>query len=272
MNDRLSLTKYQSIGNDYLFLNAANFPVPSKERIRQICHRHFGIGSDGLLYGGYINNHFKLTVFNPDASIAEISGNGSRIFARAMYDLGMVEIGQRFEILTNFYTVQCHLISASDAAINMGMPVFDAPNIPKFQETGISIYVNDRNYRYYPVSVGNPHCVIFVDEITEEHVIADGPVLEKNTAFPEKTNIEFARIVDANNIKIAIWERGAGYTLSSGSGACAAFAIARKLNLCSPQRTIAHMFGGRLALTEDPVGGSIIQSGPVSKIAECYLS
>ena len=269
MSSKLHLVKYHALGNDYLFLNSADSDVPSNEFIKEICHRNFGIGSDGLLYGGCENGVFELTIFNPDASIAEISGNGSRIFARAMYDLGFVKIGQKFDILTNFRTVSCELSSLENISVNMGKPSFEAPNIPIFRKDGTSITVNGREYRYFPVSMGNPHCVIFVGEIIHEHVLSDGPILEQNLAFPEKTNVQFAHVTNEDNILAEIWERGAGYTLASGSSACAVFAVARKLNKCSKSVAVK-MPGGTLKLSENP-DKTITQSGPVTKIADCFV-
>ncbi|MDE6431934.1 MAG: diaminopimelate epimerase [Opitutales bacterium] len=265
----IHLIKYHALGNDYLFLDSATFDKPSSEFIKQICHRNFGIGSDGLLYGGYVNGQFKLTIFNPDSSIAEISGNGTRIFARAMFDLGLINIGQKFEILTNFRTVSCCLMAADCISVNMGSPSFEAPNIPIVGKDGANITINGRTYKYYSVSLGNPHCVIFVDAILHEDVLSDGPILEKNIAFPEKTNVQFAHIIDSENISIEIWERGAGYTLASGSSACAVFSVARKLKICFSRVTV-HMPGGDLLLLENS-NETITQTGPVVKIADCEV-
>jgi diaminopimelate epimerase len=122
---------------------------------------------------------------------------------------------------------------------------------------------------YYAVSVGNPHCVIFVDSLVRERVLLDGPILENNPAFPEKTNVEFAHVWGQNDIGIEIWERGAGYTLASGSGSCGVFAVARRLGKCAPSARI-HMPGGILRV-EETEKGSILQTGPVERIAECTV-
>ncbi len=269
MPKQVLFSKYQALGNDYLFLDSSKYELLSNESIKLVCDRHFGIGSDGILYGGYQNREFHVTIINPDASIAEVSGNGMRIFLCAMHDLGYAPVNSEFPVSTPFKTVYCKIISRESFSVNMGVAVFSGCNIPDFVDSGIDIRVNERSYTYYPVSIGNPHCVIFTDDIIHDNVITDGPVLEENKEFIEKTNVQFANIIDDNNIKIEIWERGAGYTLASGSSSCAVFAVARKLKKCS-NVVYMHMPGGDLLLEEN-TKGEIIQTGPAKKIANCVV-
>ncbi len=269
MGHKAYYAKYHALGNDYLFLDSSRYDAPSEDFIKQICHRNFGIGSDGILYGGYSSDRFQVKIFNPDASFAEISGNGLRIFARAMYDLGNITIGQEFNIFTNFKVVKCQILSEDKISVNMGIPLFNDKNIPIFQIEGINVEVHGRKYRYYPVSMSNPHCVIFTDKIEHKYVLSDGALLEKQIAFPEKTNVQFANVIDDKNIFLEIWERGAGHTLASGSSACAVFAVARKLKKCSMHVDV-HMPGGTLSLEEN-IDNTITQCGPVKKIADCYV-
>jgi diaminopimelate epimerase len=272
----LCFTKYQALGNSYLFLDSSRFRLPSAYGIRKICDGNFGIGSDGLLYGSRVGEKkFSLRIFNPDGSEAEISGNGLRIFSRAMFELGQVTAGEKFFISTVKKNVECEIFPAEDfpaeeIAIDMGLPLFSDGNIPTFAKGSSLVVANGKEYEYYPVSLGNPHCVIFTDELIIDEVKISGRILEQNPMFPEKTNVEFAKIIDRSNILIEIWERGTGRTLACGSGACAVFAVANKLNLCADSARI-QMPGGTLLLRLSPAG-SIIQSGPASKIATCHVA
>jgi diaminopimelate epimerase len=265
----VKILKYHALGNDYLFIDSAASERPAPDFVRRICHRNFGIGSDGILYGGVSHGNFEVTVINPDASIAETSGNGLRIFARAMLDCGNVSIGDEFRVDTHFREVLCKIVSGTDVAVDMGVPLFSAANLPTDTRFGHGIEVNGRKYVYHAVSMGNPHCVVFVDSLVHEHVLDDGPILEGNQRFPARTNVQFANVLGQNDINIEIWERGAGYTLASGSSSCGVFAVARRLGMCSKSARI-HMPGGMLSL-EEAGGGSIVQTGPVEMIAECVV-
>jgi diaminopimelate epimerase len=268
-NEAVRFTKYHALGNDYLFLDASKFLMPGSGAVRKICHRNFGIGSDGILYGSKLKNGaLAVKIINPDGSEAEISGNGLRIFARAMLDLGHVKIGETFFIET-VKTSRCSVISEKWIEVDMGIPSFSGGNIPDFSGDSAMLVVNGTEYEYFPVSVGNPHCVVFVDTLVPENVRDLGPIFEANSAYPDGTNVEFVRIIDKENIAVETWERGAGYTLACGSGACATFAVANKLNLCSDCVTV-RMPGGGLEVKISQ-SGSIVQSGPVEKIATCYV-
>ncbi|MDR2779239.1 MAG: diaminopimelate epimerase [Puniceicoccales bacterium] len=271
-NDELCFIKYHALGNDYLFLDASRFKLPTMAGIKKICHRKFGIGSDGILYGSKVgNNIFKVQIINPDGTTAEMSGNGVRIFARAMFDLGKISSHSEFLVKTFKKTVTCNILSKDRIEVDMGCPLFKDSNIPYFSSGSSTFTVNETNttYRYYPVSMGNPHCVIFVNKLSCEEIKIAGPFLEHNQMFPEKTNVQFAKIIDKNTIAIEIWERGAGHTLASGSSACAVFAVAQKLNLCSNNVKI-HMPGGILNV-KTIKSGNIMQKGPVEQIATCQL-
>ncbi|MDR1595829.1 MAG: diaminopimelate epimerase [Puniceicoccales bacterium] len=270
MVQSIRLIKYQALGNDYLFLDASEFPMPDSDQIRKICHRNFGIGSDGVLYGGVSDGcDFFVQIINPDGSIAEISGNGVRIFSRAMFDLGLVAAGEKFFVKTAKKNVECAVFCANRVAVDMGHPTFNDKNIPHFPGNSSVLTAGRKEYECFPVSIGNPHCVIFVDELSLDEVEISGKILEHNEMFHENTNVEFAKIMDRENIAIEIWERGVGRTLACGSGACAAFAVSRRLGLCSDEIK-AHMAGGTLDLAFSD-SGTIIQNGPVEKIASCVV-
>ncbi|MDR1401551.1 MAG: diaminopimelate epimerase [Puniceicoccales bacterium] len=263
-------TKYHALGNSYLFLDASEFQLPASAGIRKICDGNFGLGSDGLLHGGKIcDGNFSLRIFNPDGSEAEISGNGLRIFSRAMFDLGHVSAGGEFFVKTAKKNVACKVISTGEIEVDMGFPMFRDGNIPFFGEGSFPLAANGKSYECYPVSMGNPHCVIFTAELSSDEVRTSGKILEQNQMFPERTNVEFAKVIDRGSIEVEIWERGTGYTLACGSGACAVFAVAKKLDLCSDHAEI-QMPGGSLRL-KMLSNGSIIQTGPVERIASCCV-
>ncbi|MDR2720957.1 MAG: diaminopimelate epimerase [Puniceicoccales bacterium] len=265
----MKLVKYHALGNDYLFINSSEEDFPEPKFVRRICQRNFGIGADGVLYGGVSNGEFCVSIINPDASVAEISGNGVRIFARAMLDCGHVISGDEFSVNTGFCRVICKIISANEISVDIGVPLFFAKNLPAKPKFGHHINVNGRDYTYYAVSVGNPHCVIFTDQLVREHVFSDGPILESNPSFIEKTNVQFAHVVGESKIEIEIWERGVGYTLASGSSSCGVFAVARMLGQCGP--TVDVCMRGGILCVEETQGKTIVQTGSVQRIAKCVL-
>jgi diaminopimelate epimerase len=270
--------KYHALGNDYLVLDPADFPgwgVPTVEQIRVICHRNFGIGSDGILWGPLpaAGGAFGLRIFNPDGSEAEKSGNGLRIFSRFLLDLGRV--GQApFLIETpggrvrsviradGLITVAMGVVSFASAAIPVAGPSREVLNEP--------ITIQGRAFIYCAATIGNPHCVIPLPEVSPELARRFGPDLEVHPNFPRRINVQFLQIIDRRNIRIEIWERGAGYTLASGSSSSAAAAVARRLGLVDAAVTV-HMPGGTLAI-EIGEDFAITMTGPVTKVAEGALS
>jgi diaminopimelate epimerase len=237
----MKFEKYHALGNDYLVYdpNGGHITFSEKEIIR-ICHRNFGLGSDGILVGPSSSDkaHFKLQILNPDGSEAEKSGNGLRIFARFLRDIEKVSTDP-FQIETLGGVVSCQ-VSADKTTITveMGKVSFQSDVIP-VKITGDareicdeSIEVNGQNLKYYAATIGNPHCVIPVNQVNTDMALELGPGLENHPNFPNRTNVQFLEIIDRNRIKIEIWERGAGYTLASGSSSSAAGAVARKMGAC----------------------------------------
>jgi len=265
--------KYQALGNDYLVLEVpgAGDAVPSPELVRAVCDRHFGVGADGVLVESAApGGRLALRIFNPDGSEAEKSGNGLRIFARYLWDRGRVG-GEVFEVATRGGVARCQVRDAGRAVfVEMGVASFDALVIPvagpRREVVDEELEVGGERLRFTAVSVGNPHCVVFVDAPTPELARRLGPSLEAHPVFPRRTNVQFARVVDRGRIELEIWERGAGYTLASGSSACAAAAASVRLGLCDGAVTVA-MPGGELAITVAADYG-LTMFGPVRKVAE----
>ena len=270
--------KYHALGNDYIVLNPADFPswkpAPSVEQIRVVCHRNFGVGSDGILWGPLPSqkSEFGLRIFNPDGSEAEKSGNGLRIFSRYLWDQGLVK-NPNFTIEVPGGNVQSMIKDGGKLiTIAMGSVNFDSTKIP-VNLTGSprevineKITLLDREFTYCAATIGNPHCVIPLTEISADLAHKYGPHFEVHTNFPRKTNVQFLKVLDRKNIQIEIWERGAGYTLASGSSSSAAAAVAHRLGLVDKSITV-HMPGGQIGI-EIGDNFSIMMTGTVNKVAE----
>ena len=245
--------KYHGLGNDYLVIDPAKCNLKlNAESVKRICDRNYGIGSDGILYGPIIadDGSILLRIFNPDGSEAEKSGNGLRIFSRYLIEAGYVT-SQDFEIDTEGGRVSVHLDSPDGSLMTVGMGrlTFDSDQIPvkgpKREVLLEPLEVDNRVIKICAVSIGNPHCVVARD-IIDRHLAMDlGPLIEKNSLFPHRTNVQFMKVLDRGNIQIEIWERGAGYTLASGSSSCAAAGVAFKLGYCDSDIRV-HMPGGTL--------------------------
>jgi len=246
--------KYHALGNDYIVLDPRDFPAwspaPTVEQIRVVCHRNFGVGSDGILWGPLPSqqSEFGLRIFNPDGSEAEKSGNGLRIFSRFLWDQQLVK-HPNFSVETPGGHVQVAIKDGGQLlTIAMGSVSFDSAKIPvpgaPREVLNEKITILDREFTYNAATIGNPHCVIPLPEISPELAHKYGPHLETHPNFPRKTNVQFLRVLDRANIQIEIWERGAGYTLASGSSSSASAAVAHRLGLVDRSVTV-HMPGGQ---------------------------
>jgi diaminopimelate epimerase len=243
--------KYQALGNDYLVVELADEAALTPARVRRICDRHYGVGSDGILLGRLEPQGFGLRILNPDGSEAEKSGNGLRIFARYLWDTGRVG-GDAFAVVTKGGTVQCQVREAGASIfVEMGKASFASAQIPVAgparDVVGERLEVGGEGFTFTGVTVGNPHCVIHTDALSPALAQKWGPLLETHALFPNRTNVQFVKVLDRQRIQIEIWERGAGYTLASGSSSCAAAAASVRLGLCAGDLTVI-MPGGTLAI------------------------
>lgn len=273
----MKFSKYHALGNDYLVMEPSELGEnPSPEKIARICHRNFGIGSDGILLGPLPSSRapFGLRIFNPDGSEAEKSGNGIRIFSRYLFDTGRVG-GYEFKLDTLGGVVRSTVSQEGrEVRVEMGRVSFLSRQIPVTgpdrEVLNESIEANGRTFTYCAATIGNPHCVIPLTSVDESLARMFGPSLENHPNFPKRTNVQFLQILDRQNIRIEIWERGAGYTLASGSSSSASAAVARKLGLVDGSVTV-HMPGGKLAID---VGEDfdILMTGPVTHVAGGVLN
>jgi diaminopimelate epimerase len=270
--------KYHALGNDYIVLDPRDFPswqpAPTVEQIRVVCHRNFGVGSDGILWGPLPSqkSEFGLRIFNPDGSEAEKSGNGLRIFSRYLWDQKLVK-SPMFTVETPGGQVQVVIKDNGQLlTIAMGSVSFDSTKIPVVltgaprEVINEKISVLDREFTYCAATIGNPHCVIPLPTVTSELAHKYGPHLETHPNFPRKTNVQFLQVLDRANIRIEIWERGAGYTLASGSSSSASAAVAHRLGLVDRNVTV-HMPGGQIGI-EIGENFSIMMTGTVNKVAD----
>ncbi len=273
----MQFSKYHALGNDYIVLNPDDVGSQlTSSQIRLICDRNYGVGSDGILFGPFETpeGDISLQIFNPDGSEAEKSGNGLRIFSRYLWDRGMVH-ERPFTIMTAGGKVMAQVHKGGrNVTVDMGRVSFDSRRVPvkgpPREVINEAIIVDGHELRFCAATIGNPHCVILQDEITAEEARKWGPLIEKDPRFPNRTNVQFMKILDRANIQIEIWERGAGYTLASGSSSSAAAAVAYRLGLCDSQIAV-HMPGGKIDITVSS-DFLITMSGPVTKIADGTIS
>jgi diaminopimelate epimerase len=269
--------KYHALGNDYIVLDSDEVHINlDEQQIITICHRNYGIGSDGILMGTVekATGDFSLRIFNPDGSEAEKSGNGLRIFARYLLDKGLVG-SDPFTVHTRGGDVRVEIREGGKSiSVEMGRISFDSTRIPVTGVAGEVInqkmVVDGIELIYCAATIGNPHCVIVKDEISKEETCRLGPKIEVMPCFPNRTNVQFVKIMDKNSIRIEIWERGAGYTLASGSSGSAAAAVAYRLGYCDSHITV-HMSGGRLDIAISGDYG-ILMTGSVTRVAEGNIS
>ena len=269
----MNFWKYHALGNDYLVLDPKELAEPlTVEQVKLICHRNFGLGSDGILLGPLPSTQAQigLRIYNPDGSQAEKSGNGLRIFSRYLWDRKLVG-NDEFAIETAGGLVKSTVFeNGRMVRVEMGKVSFSSEKIPVTgparEVINESITVGGKTFQYCAATVGNPHCVLPMNEISADLAKQFGPLLEVHPNFPNRTNVQFLKVLDRANIQIEIWERGAGYTLASGSSSSAAASVAHKLGLCDRSITV-HMPGGKLAI-EINENFEILMTGPVTKVSE----
>lgn len=275
----MEFLKYHALGNDYL-VSTSEHPDFSKneltsEQVRKICHRNFGLGSDGILVGGKDDseNCFTLKIYNPDGSTAEKSGNGLRIFARSLWDRKLVN-QSKFKIVTSGGIVSAQVDSSGQSVtVEMGSVSFQSNIIlgtGKGREVlNETLEINGEKLTFCSATIGNPHCVVLHRTISVEETLRLGPLIETHPSFPNRTNVQFLEVLNRNTIRIEIWERGAGYTLASGSSSCAAASVAHRLGLCDAEIAVL-MPGGQIDITISE-NYNIIMKGSVTRIGKMTL-
>jgi len=271
----IPFVKGHGLGNDYIVIDASDLPAPlTPQQVERICDRNWGVGSDGilLLVPAWAGAEFGLRIFNPDGSEAEKSGNGLRIFAKYLHDHGRAS-RPTFTVDTKGGRVECrcHLSGGrmGEVTVEMGRCTFVAPEIPmtgpRREVVGEPLQVAGRTLTVTVVSVGNPHCVVFTDRLDEAETRRVGPLIETHPVFPNRTNVQFARVASRSEVDILIWERGAGWTLASGSSSSAVACAAVRNGLCDHGLVTVRMPGGTLSVDVRP-DWSIRLQGPVEEV------
>lgn len=267
-----AFAKYEALGNDYLVIDPARTQLPiTRETVALLCDRHVGLGGDGVLYGPiFESDAVRLQIFNSDGSECEKSGNGLRMFACYLRDRGHVT-SDRFVLRTiaGDAAVQVVDLDAGVFTIAMGTFSFDSERIPALgpprRLIDEPLELDGEALRINCVHVGNPHCVILGDAISRDRTQRLGPLISRHAMFPAGINVQFAAVRDRRNIAVEVWERGSGYTLASGSSACAVACVALARELVEPSVTV-HMPGGRLAVAITPAR-EILLTGEARAVA-----
>lgn len=267
----INFTKMNGLGNDFIIIDYENYIKSGKsvkELAIKLCDRHFSIGADGLFVvdPNVTNTDAKWIFYNNDGSIAQMCGNGIRCFAKYLYDKKLVT-KKEFSIETLAGTMIPQILDDGRIKVNMSKPILDPQKIPADIENNLNfkVPVSDREFTANAISMGNPHCIIITDENTKELALKYGREIETHKLFPEKTNVEFIKILSRNEINLDVWERGCGITLACGTGACAS-TVAGILNGLLDSKVKVNLPGGQLEIewrgTKDNPNMDIYMSGP----------
>lgn len=271
----MHFTKMQGCGNDYVYIDCFRHPVPHDPAglSRIISDRHFGIGSDGLiLICPSLKADALMRMFNADGSEAEMCGNGIRCVAKYVHDHGLVR-KPTLTVETGRGVLKLDLEiqggSVRQVRVDMGEPILQADRIPTTLPGDppilVPLQIGDRSFAVTCVSMGNPHCVTFVDEATDELVLGIGPRIENHTAFPRRTNVEFVSVKAADEVAVRVWERGSAETLACGTGACGV-AVAGVLAGKTQRKIVAHLPGGDLQLYWSEKDNHVYMTGPAVEV------
>lgn len=272
----MKFTKMQGLGNDYVYVNCLKETVvhPSEMAIR-VSDRHFGIGADGLiLIRPSVKADFEMEMYNADGSRGEMCGNGIRCVAKYVYDYGLTDktrisvdtLGGVKELELTVEEGKVKLVK-----VDMGKPVLEPPRIPIVTEADVvinqPIQVNGLEYRMTGVSMGNPHAVVFLEDIKSLDIEKTGPLFEHHVCFPKRINTEFVRVVDRHTVEMRVWERGSGETLACGTGACAV-TVACVLNGLTEEEITVKLLGGDLQIQWDRENDTVYMTGPAEIVFE----
>jgi len=266
-------TKMHGLGNDYLFIDGATQAVDDPAELsRRMTHRHLGVGADGIILVLPSDTAaFAMRIFNADGSEAETCGNGVRCFAKYVFERGMTaKTDFVIDTLAGPNRVVLELKNGAVTSVrsNMGEPRFDRREIPMVGPPGRVIEepldVDGETYLITCANIGNPHTVIFVEDATAVPLADIGPAIERHPAFPQRTNVEFVKVIDRQNIVMRIWERGSGITMASGSGSCGA-ALASMVTGRTERRVTVHLVYGELII-EWAEDGLVYQEGPATEV------
>ena len=275
----IKFTKMHGLGNDYVYIDSINQTIENESSLAKfVSNRHFGIGSDGLILICKSDiADFQMRMFNSDGSEAEMCGNGIRCVGKFVYDKGLTDkTTVKIETLAGIKTL---VLNTKDrkvetARVDMGEPILEAEKIPVISKEqpvkNLELEVENKKFKFTCVSMGNPHAITIVENTKEFDVEKYGKILEVDKAFPKKANIEFAQIIDKENIKMRVWERGAGETLACGTGACAT-AVACNLNGLTDRKVNIELLGGTLNIEWNEKDNHVYMTGPAVTVFDGEL-
>lgn len=272
----IEFSKYQGLGNDFILIDNRHAPDPiiTSEQAAQMCDRHFGIGADGVIFAlpGQENTEYTMRIYNSDGSEPEMCGNGIRCLAKFIADLeGNLEVNKSYKIHTLAGVIIPKLESNGEVTVDMGKPQLTAAEIPTTLNTfegkvvAQSLTVDDHPWLVTAVSMGNPHCITFVEDSEAIELTKIGPLFEHHEVFPQRVNTEFIQMIRPDYMKMRVWERGAGITLACGTGACASV-VAGVLNSKCDRSCTVELPGGRLQILWSEADGKVYMTGPATKV------
>lgn len=266
----MKFTKMHGIGNDYVYVNCFEESIKNPAEVSKfVSDRHFGIGSDGLiLISPSAKADFRMNIYNADGSQAEMCGNGIRCVAKYVYDYGLTdktEISVETLAGIKYLKLQVENGKVATVEVNMGAPILEPKKIPVAVENNpvvdVPVEVKGKTYHMTCVSMGNPHAIIFMDNVKELDIEAIGPYFENHLVFPKRTNTEFVEVLDKNTVNMRVWERGSDETLACGTGACAT-TVACILNNKTEDEVTVHLLGGDLKIRWDRKENLVYMTGP----------
>lgn len=272
----MKFTKMHGCGNDYVYINGFTEHIEDKVSfVKAVSDRHFGVGGDGAIF---INPSeiadFEMEMYNADGTRAEMCGNGIRCVAKYVYDKGLTDktsitIESFGKVKVIELTVENNEVT--QVRVNMGKPILKASEIPVVSQkepvVKEKIVVKDKEYEMTCVSMGNPHAVVFIDDVTNLEIEAVGPYFENHEAFPNRTNTEFVKVKDRNTVQMRVWERGTGETLACGTGCCATL-VACVLNGLTDRKATIEVLGGKIQVEWDEESDCVFMTGPATIVFE----
>lgn len=270
----MKFTKMHGIGNDYVYVNCFDESVKNPAEVSKfVSDRHFGIGSDGLiLISPSAIADFRMNIYNADGSQAEMCGNGIRCVAKYVYDYGLTdktEISVETLAGIKYLRLQVENGKVASVEVNMGAPILEPKEIPVAVEespvVNVPVEVKGKIYHMTCVSMGNPHAIIFMNNVKDLDIAAIGPYFENHTVFPKRTNTEFVEVLDRNTVNMRVWERGSDETLACGTGACAT-TVACILNDKTENEVTVHLLGGDLKIRWDREANQVYMTGPATVV------
>ena len=271
---RINFTKMHGCGNDYIYINCFDQVIENPNMLAiEMSERHFSIGSDGIVLIEKSDvADAKMRMFNADGSEGKMCGNAIRCIGKYLYDNKLVNKKEiSIETLSGIKYLKLFIKNdkVEKVSVDMGLASFDPKNIPLLKEKEMineKCFINNANYKITAVSMGNPHAVIYLDEIDNLDLEKIGPVFENNELFPERVNTEFIKIVDKNHLEMRVWERGSGETYACGTGACATVAASCKNGICNFNEVVyVKLIGGTLEISCDDYY-RITMTGPATKV------